>query len=155
MPSFLSKVFARSKKEEPAAGGSGSAASTPPGVRSSGVRRDSSPSLLDGKYEAVSASASPTAARFAQGAQEHLGAFGTRPHPRMPQLSLHLPERNGGRAELQDVFVEGTVGPSVLADEDIGARRLNPAQTLALVEACSKYINERGTSLAEALGCDR
>ena len=58
MPSFLTKVFGRKKDDK--------LASSPPSHAS---KRHSNASLLEGKYEAVSPSVSPSAARFSEAQQ--------------------------------------------------------------------------------------
>jgi hypothetical protein len=135
MPSFLSKVFGRKKDE------------SPPGRQ----RRTSQPSLLDGKYEAVSPTVSPSATRFPELSQKNGDSSnGYGRGQRAPHLSLHLPGRNE-RAVLEDVF-EGDVPKDVmLSDEVIGARRLSVDELLPLVQACTKHISEKGTFLSCAI----
>jgi hypothetical protein len=152
MPSFLSKVFGR-KKEDAADG------PTPP------KGHKSNPSLLEGKFEAVVTPASPTATNFAVAQQQPkdkdggFALFKTKSRPsttsplspnkrteELPTLSLNLPghkEENGSRA--LGVVFEGD-RQVILDDSVVGSKRLDPTETLALVQACSQVITERGAS---------
>jgi hypothetical protein len=149
MPSFLSKVFGRKKED---------AADRPTSPKG----HKSHPSLLEGKFEAVVTPASPIATNFAE-AQGHskdkeggFALFRAKSRPsnsplpsnkrseELPTLSLNLPgqkEENGSR--VLGVVFEGD-RQVVLDDSVIGAKRLNPTETLALVRACSQVITERG-----------
>ena len=149
MPSFLSKVFGR-KKEDVV-----EAPTSPKGHKSN-------PSLLEGKFEAVVTPASPTAINFAEAqgqSKDKEGGFAlfktksrpsnlplspTKQAEELPTLSLNLPgqkEENGTRA--LGVVFEGDRHVA-LDDSAIGAKRLSPVETLALVRACSQAITERG-----------
>ncbi|KXN85933.1 hypothetical protein AN958_10694 [Leucoagaricus sp. SymC.cos] len=150
MPSFLSKVFGRKKD------GKGS----PP---SRG--RGSDGSLLDGKFEAVSPTVSPSAAEFPENAvkaneKEKDGAFGlfkaksrpsrpSSPEPskkeNLPQLSLVLPvPKEDAQAHALGVVFEADPDAQILNDETIGKRRLTPLEALVLVRTCSQAIIARG-----------
>lgn len=151
MPSFLSKVFGRKRSEEKESSTSHS------------IKRISNPSLLEGKFEAVPStiSPSPSTPRFPEGVHpsekskdregDKGGPFAllrSRPKPQpsslttnTPHLTLRLPgtiDKNGGS-------LVASFNPQ--ADEtggSISTRRLTPAETLLLIEACSKAITERG-----------
>jgi hypothetical protein len=120
--------------------------------------------LLEGKFEAVVTPASPTAINFAEAQGQPkdkeggFGLFKTKSRPshsplsptkrteELPTLSLNLPgqkEENGSRA--LGVVFEGD-RQVTLDDSVIGAKRLNPTETLTLVRACSQAITERGAS---------
>jgi hypothetical protein len=125
MPSFLSKVFGRKKDASPPA-------------RS--PRALDSPSLLDGKYEAVSPTVSPSATRFDSLAQRKAGPS-AQPQ-RVPHLSLHFPDRS--RLGTEGVFDEQAVKEVMLSDDVIGTRQLSVEELLPLVQACVKHISEKG-----------
>lgn len=139
MPSFLSKVFGRKKGDEKD--------STP---RS--VRRSSDPSLLEGKFEAVPSTISPSSPKFPEDVHGDKGRpFGllrsrSKPQPSCPttdapHLTLRLPgtiDKNG------DSFVASFDPEAAKSDDSIWTRRLTPEETLSLIEACSKAITERG-----------
>ena len=153
MPSFLTKVFGRKKDEK-------DIASTPPNTK-----RLSQPSLLEGKYEAVSPSVSPSAQHFpdapttqpAPVKESPLALFRSRSRTLdkqqpsnassvpVPHLTLNLPvpKEEKSRA-LGVVFEADPESSSLLTDEVIGDRRLSPLETLLLVKACSSAIVERG-----------
>ena len=143
MPSFLSKVFGHKKGDE-------KDSPTP-------SRRISDPSLLEGKFEAVS----PSTPKFPEDAHasekgkdrdgDKVGPFGllrsrskaqaTSPSTNAPHLTLHL----SGTTDRNDDPLVASLNP--LADESndsISTRRLTPAESLSLIEACSKAITERG-----------
>ncbi|KAH7917619.1 hypothetical protein BV22DRAFT_1100929, partial [Leucogyrophana mollusca] len=155
MPSFLTKVFTRTKKQHD------ESSPTP-----------TSPTLLDGKYEAVPALAS----NFAEESQSQptsdsqstpagtpspspafaLSLFRPKsrvPHAQrrsdaLPTLSLNLP---GPKQPSDDparafavVFEADPDAVRVLDDATIGARRLSPLEALILVRACAQAITERG-----------
>jgi hypothetical protein len=122
MPSFLSKVFGKKKDGSPALS----------------PRASTSGSLLDGKYEAVSPTISPSASRFEAGTSN-----GPRVGQRAPHLSLHFPDRQ--RAGAEGVFVDEVERDVMLSDDVIGARRLGVDELLPLVQACVKHISEKGT----------
>jgi hypothetical protein len=156
MPSFLSKVFGRKKDASPT-------------TSSKPTKRTSAPSLLEGKYEAVSPTVSPSAAHFADFAQKkvdrekdkerdggltlfrgksRLGDTAILEQPSSPsaapQLSLHLPAMESDkRGALLNVFETGA-GLPLLSEEAIGTRTLDIPQTISLVRACAKFITERG-----------
>ncbi|OBZ74292.1 hypothetical protein A0H81_05232 [Grifola frondosa] len=74
MPAFLSKVFTRKKEKE------------------SANKRSSISSLLEGKFEAVSPTISPSATNFAESAQQPKEKERARkPIPDTPHLTLNLP----------------------------------------------------------------
>ncbi|KAH0579561.1 hypothetical protein H2248_002413 [Termitomyces sp. 'cryptogamus'] len=143
MPSFLSKVFGRKKddKESP--------------------RRVVDTELLDGKFEAVS----PSATKFPEVANERqarsrekdspFNVFRSKSRPsspepkdkraQVPHLSLNLPGLKNEEASRELGFVfEADLDSQVLSEEAIGSRRLNPLETLILVRACSEAIIARG-----------
>ncbi|KAI0078406.1 hypothetical protein K474DRAFT_1674112 [Panus rudis PR-1116 ss-1] len=134
-------------------------------------------SLLDGKYEAVSPNVSPSATHFpgefkdSKEKEKDTGFSLFRPKSRSvatsppesprsptsahtPLLTLNLPE-TGARDWQKDaalgVVFESDVDESVvLSDAVIAKRRLSPQETVALVDACSRAIVDRGG--LEALG---
>jgi hypothetical protein len=148
MPSFLSKVFGRKHKDdEPAPG------------------RPSDGSLLEGKFEAVSPTVSPTANTFAESYARdkengRFSLFRLRSHPsrtvtsqsraesNVPHLSLNIPGRKDGATSPSPVLgvaFEANLDSHVtLSDAEIGERMLNTAETLKLVRACSQSIIARG-----------
>jgi hypothetical protein len=155
MPSFLSKVFGRAKEDAADVPSAPKSPTSPKGHKSH-------PSLLEGKFEAVITPASPIATNFAEAygnPKEKEGGFtlfktksrssaasitSSKRPDKLPTLSLNLPgqkEENGSRA--LGVVFEGD-RQVVLDDSVIGARRLDPTETLALVRACSHIITERG-----------
>jgi hypothetical protein len=142
MPSFLSKVFGRKKDEK-----------DPP--RTEG--RVSDASLLEGKFETLSPSATnfPEApngkGQVKDGEKDKDTGFtlfrvkSRQPPPersekrvQVPQLSLRLPSQ-------REVFEAEAEDQKSLADSVIGNRRLSPVETLALIRACSQAITVRGT----------
>ncbi|TFK66863.1 hypothetical protein BDN72DRAFT_899486 [Pluteus cervinus] len=152
MPSFLSKVFGRKKDEKESSTSQG---------------RASDASLLEGKFEHVSPTVSPTIANFPEAAtgkgvahgkdkDGNFGLFKSKPRTSsadpslkpsdLPQLSLSLPTSKGGSSSRTlDVLFEGDPSaPGQLADPAIGGRRLKPLETLLLVQACSQAITARG-----------
>jgi hypothetical protein len=154
MPSFLSKVFGRKKD------GKGSPTSR---------GRGSDGSLLDGKFEVVSPTVSPTAASFPEivprrNGKERDAAFGlfkvksrqSRPSsPESnkkkedhPQLSLLLSVPKGdAQARALGVLFEAAPDAQVLSDDVIGSKRLTPFEVLTLVRTCSQAIVARGAFL--------
>jgi hypothetical protein len=155
MPSFLSKVFSRKKDSD-----SPSFAKSP---------QLPAPSPLEGKFEAVSPTVSPSAAHFSQVAQQKAqrertdrdggltGIFRAKSRgvdaplspkasPAVPHLSLNLSELRDERKALAMVFGADGGGQDMLSDEEITTRLLSTQQVIALVRACSKYIDERGVS---------
>ena len=154
MPSFLSKVFGRKKGDE-------KDSATP---RS--TKRISDPSLLEGKFEAVPSTISPSTPKFPEGTHasdkgkdkegDKGGPFGllrskSKPQPSSPtttgtttdtpHLTLRLPatiDKNGGS-------FDASFNPQAdESDDSISTRRLTPLETLVLIQACSKAITERG-----------
>ncbi|KIJ64337.1 hypothetical protein HYDPIDRAFT_112331 [Hydnomerulius pinastri MD-312] len=150
MPSFLNKVFGRKKQDDKDA------------PRSPNEASDNA--LLEGKYEAISPVLSPSAIAFADGQgskdkEREVGFSLFRPKSRVgspkssqkradavPQLSLHLPgpKQNSDSRALGVVFEADPESQTVLDDAVIGAKRLNPLETLILVRACAQAITERG-----------
>lgn len=159
MPSILSRLLGRKKSQE-----SESPADKP--VHSS--------PLLEGKFEVVSPTVSPTAEFFTDpGAARirgidrpkdkelpfHLFRARSRPSsdlstvekvekvaPNVPHLSLNLPVmKERGRA-LDVVFESGPDALALLNEATIRERRLTPHEALSLVRACSQVILERGAS---------
>ncbi|PCH42942.1 hypothetical protein WOLCODRAFT_25634 [Wolfiporia cocos MD-104 SS10] len=154
MATFLSKVFSR-KKELTA-------------TRSPGH------SLLEGKYEAVSPSVSPSAASFPatsavqqdtskekeRGREREKDSgfplFKSRSRPMSPKpiapkapdaphLTLNLPVPKEEKSRALGVVFEADPDDrSIVSDRVIGERRLNPLEALLLVKACSKAIVDRG-----------
>jgi hypothetical protein len=145
MPSFLSKVFGRKKGDD-------KDSSTP-----RAVKRTSDPSLLEGKFEAVS----PSTPKFPEDAHpsdkgkdkegDRGRPFGllkpksktlpTSPTTDAPHLTLRLP---GTVDKNDDSFVTSFNPQADETDDSILTRRLTPEETLSLIEACSKAIAERG-----------
>lgn len=147
MPSFLSKVFGRKKED---------VEDTPKPLKV----HASNPSLLEGKFEAVSPPSpnvttqdlvSPREGSFAlfRTKSRHVGSP-LSPDKRvdeLPTLSLNLPgQRDDNGSRPLGVVFEGD-RDVMLDDSVIGSKRLNPTETVALVRACSQVITERGVSL--------
>lgn len=167
MPSFLTKVFGGGrKKDSPTSASSNS----PPSAGAGGASN-----LLEGKFEAVSPTVSPSAQHFAQFAQRRTSADRPSPHgqtglanlfrgkgarsplepkspagakasPAAPHLSLNLGELREERRALAGVFENDEEAGRELSNEEIAVRNLSAPQTAALVRACAHYIEERGTS---------
>ena len=149
MPSFLSKVFGRKKGDD----------KDPASPRS--AKRASDPSLLEGKFEAVPSTISPSSPRFPEDARisekgkdkegDKAGPFGLLrsksksqpPSPIIgaPHLTLRLP---GAINQNGDSLVASFNPQTNETDGSILTRRLTPAETLLLIDACSKAITERG-----------
>lgn len=147
MPSFLSKVFGRKRQD-------GKEAST---------GRPSYSTLLDGKFEAISPNVSPSAANFPDGiyAKEkdkdkdatftlfrsksrQTTAEGTSSKSAAPHLTLDLSgSKTAATSPALDVVFDSDSN-GLLSDSFIGERRLTPAETLKLVQACSQAITARG-----------
>ncbi|RDB18230.1 hypothetical protein Hypma_000622 [Hypsizygus marmoreus] len=145
MPSFLSKVFGRKHHDKDS-------------PRSPGRASDSS--LLEGKFEAVS----PSATKFPEvtnGKSEAKGKekdalFRAKSRPASPgatekrsdyphlSLNLPLPKDDSSSRALGVVFEADPDAQILLSDSAIGDRRLNPLETLSLVRACSEAITTRG-----------
>ncbi|PSR71622.1 hypothetical protein PHLCEN_2v12475 [Hermanssonia centrifuga] len=152
MPSFLSKVFARKKDEKD--------------VSSTSNKRASNASLLEGKYEAVSPSVSPSATKFLDPPQQPSGKESSNPlslfrsrsrNPveqpgqsnanttSIPTLTLNLPVPKEEKSRALGVVFEADPDSNIaLSDAVIGERKLNPLETLLLVKACSGAIINRG-----------
>ncbi|KAI5834002.1 hypothetical protein K523DRAFT_323141 [Schizophyllum commune Tattone D] len=118
MPSILSKVFGRKKDHG----------------ESRSHARQSRTSLLDGKFERVSPTVSPSVENFPDAGQrkelEKNNDF---------KLTLNLPgvkEETGGRV-LDTVF-------EAVPSSSISERRLSPAEALILLRACSQSIIAHG-----------
>jgi hypothetical protein len=148
MPSFLSKVFGRRKQDD-----------------HNGVPRPSDVSLLEGKFEVVSPTVSPTAAHFPEtvGKEREKGKDGlfnlsrSKPGPtspnisqslinELPHLTLNLtgPKETANARALGVVFDADPDSQVTLPDSVIGERRLSPAEALSLVKTCSQAITARG-----------
>jgi len=159
MPMFLSKVFGRKKYDD-----SGD------DIRG----RPSDASLLEGKFEAVSPTVSPTAANFLElfGKDKEkekdgfLGLSRARSGPassnrslgrldELPHLTLNLPgpKDDANARALGVVFEADPESRIVLSDSEIGDKRLNPLETLILVKACSQAITQRGTFYSPSPQC--
>jgi len=145
MPSFLSKVFGRKKGDEKES------------TATRSVKRISDSSLLEGKFEAIS----PSTPKFPEDIHasetgkdrdgDKAAAFAlSKPKPKSqlsssitdaPHLTLRLPgliDKNGGS------LVPSLSPRADDSNHSISTRRLTPAETLLLIEACSKAITERG-----------
>lgn len=157
MPSFLSKLLGRKKGQEP----------------DSPSDKRSSPTLLDGKFEAVSPTVSPSAALFTDPTVAQIrgidkakdkespfnllryksrpssdGQTTEKPIADVPHLSLALPvTKDRGRA-LDVVFEPGHEAGAILVDAAIREKRISPNEALSLVRSCSQVIIERGASLS-------
>ena len=161
MPSILSRLLGRKKSQEP------ESLADKPGI--------SSP-LLDGKFEAVSPTVSPSAAFFTDPAVAEIRGINkpkdkespfnlfrvrsrpssdlstvekvekTAPNPNVPHLSLNLPVIKERGRALDVVFESGPDALALLNEAAIRERRLTPREALSLVRACSKVILERGAS---------
>ena len=149
MPSFLSKVFGRKKGDE-------KEHDTPHSVKYS-----SDPSLLEGKFEEIPSTISPSTPKFPEDARTSekgknkeedkggpLGLLRSRSKPRVsspttdtPHLTLRLPATidNYGNSLVSSFNLQADE-----ADDSISTRRLTPTETLFLIDACSKAITERG-----------
>lgn len=153
MPSFLTKVFGRKKDEKDNA--------SPPTTN----KRLSQPSLLEGKYEAVSPSVSPSATHFPDAPPPPLAPVkesslallrsrsrtldkqqpGNASFTPAPHLTLNLPVPKEEKSRALGVVFEADPDSGILlADKAIGERRLGPLEALLLVKACSNAIAERG-----------
>ena len=163
MPAFFSKVFARGKEKgkdglkEP---------SSPTTKQAKRASRASAQSLLDGKFEAVSPSASPTAEKYEDKdrnvkkdkEKEKTGLFrpksrstsggdAPRKQEEIPQLKLdlNLPGiKDGAKKRDLSIVYEGD---TVLDDAVLGEKRLGPAEALKLMRACSSVLTSRGACL--------
>lgn len=156
MPSFLTKVFARKKLDAKETG------ATP--------KRSCDQSLLEGRFEAISPTVSPTAAHFIETTEKGkekerdlpFSLFRPRsraqsPLPRSakrdvntPHLTLNLPVPKEEKSRALGATFEADGTSQSLPDHLINERTLTPLETLMLVGTCSKAITERGG--LEALG---
>ncbi|KAJ8517094.1 hypothetical protein ONZ45_g5674 [Pleurotus djamor] len=152
MPSFLSKVFGRKKDEKEHSNG-----------------RDSESSLLEGKFEAVSPTVSPTAAKFAEAnghgkdkEKEKEREFGFKPFKTksntasptsaqttrdFPHLSLSLASDSKDQTNSRVIGAVFDADPDsqiLLPENSIGERRLSPQETTELVRVCAQAITARG-----------
>ena len=148
MPSFLSKVFGRKKGDDKD--------STTP--RS--VKRTSDPSLLEGKFEAVPSTISPSTPKFSEDIHatekgkdregDKSRQFGllrskSKPQPSPTTDAPHLTLRLPGTTDKDEDSLAASFHPQADATDDSSlTRRLTPGETLSLIEACSKAITERG-----------
>lgn len=149
MPSFLSKVFGRKKGDD-------KDSTTHPSVR-----RTSDPSLLEGKFEAVPSTISPSTPKFPEDVHasekgknkddDKGRPFGllrskSKPQPSSPTIDApHLTLRLPGTIDKNEDSLAASFNHQ--ADETDGSsltRRLTPEESLSLIEACSKAIVERG-----------
>ncbi|KDR78009.1 hypothetical protein GALMADRAFT_138167 [Galerina marginata CBS 339.88] len=150
MHAFLSKVFGRKRDEKETSPTSPAPAE-----------------LLDGKFEAVSPSVSPSAAKFLEldhktnghGGKEKdnggLSLLRTKSRPSspeakhkkldtLPHLSLNF---SAPKEDSSSNAVDSYLDPEseiLLTDAIIGQRRLNPMEALVLIRACSQAIISRG-----------
>ncbi|ESK85288.1 putative thioredoxin [Moniliophthora roreri MCA 2997] len=154
MPSFLSKVFGNPRKKHDK-------------DQPNATNRHSDPSLLEGKFEAVSPNVSPTADNFhneplgngkekdGEGGFSLFRTKSSSPEESSPTtasknpdyfLPLNLPSapKEDSNTRALGVVFEGDDVPANLTDAAIGRRRLNPVETLALVRACSQEIMDHG-----------
>ncbi|KAF8259083.1 hypothetical protein EI94DRAFT_1813962 [Lactarius quietus] len=118
MPSFLSKLLGRKKAQEP----------------ESPSDKRSSPTLLDGKFEAVSPTVSPSAALFTDPSSRPSSDSPTTENPAtdVPHLSLTLPVTKDRGRTLDVVFEPGHEAVSLLNDATIRERRLSPNEPFLL-----------------------
>lgn len=165
MTAFFAKVFSRKKaddKDKESKGKSTSSTSKQPVA---------APSLLEGKFEAISPTVSPSAERFSSEAAKHARVqerekekekglsllrvvSRSKSPPRglaqrqedIPHLTLNLPgpkEGDRGRA-LGAVFEAGPEELMLLDEKTLKERKLTPLQTLLLVRECTQIITARG-----------
>jgi hypothetical protein len=154
MPSILSRLLGRKKAQDP------ELSPDEPGGPTS---------LLEGKFEAVSPTVSPSAVLFTDPSAAQIRGddkpkdkespfylfrarsrpssdlpAGEKAIPDVPHLSLNLPvTKDRGRA-LNVLFETDPEAYALLQDTAIGDRRLTPHQALFLVRTCSQVIVERG-----------
>ncbi|KAL5478858.1 hypothetical protein ACEPAI_2135 [Sanghuangporus weigelae] len=166
MPPFFSKVFARGKEKEKEKGKDGlKEPSSPSAKQAKRFSRTSATSLLEGKFEAVSPSISPTAEKYGEVDQTTpkkdkekersaglfrpksrtmSGSDASRKQEEVPQLKLDLnlpnPKLDSKKRNLSIVYE----GDAVLNDDVIGEKRLSPAEALKLMRACSSVLTSRG-----------
>jgi len=146
MPSLferLGRSLARKKSED---------ASSKPSERPS-----STATQLDGKYEAISATEVRAAATEAFPTQEKAKSFQKRlarakspsarpvPTPRVPVLSLHLPElKDAAAAKAQRLTFEATEVDPILTPDAIARLRLTPGETVYLAKQSSGALHGKG-----------
>lgn len=156
MPSFLSRLLGRKKPLESEQSADNTGNPTP---------------LLEGKFEAVSPTVSPSAALFTdpgvaqirgndkpKDKESPFNLFRPRSRPSsdlptvekaapdLPHLSLNLPVTKVRGRTLDVVFESDPDAFALLNEATIGERRLTPHEALSLVRACSRIIVERGVS---------
>ena len=180
MPAFFSKVFARGKeKEKDGKGGNKDGLKEPSSPSAKQVKRfsrASATSLLEGRFEAVSPSVSPTAEKYGELNQspgkkdgkekekeKERGAGGLfRPKSRTmsgsdaslrkteeaPQLKLDLSLPSPKLDTKKRNLSIVYEGDAVLDDEVIGEKRLSPVEALKLMRACSNVLTSRGASFS-------
>ncbi|KAH8114840.1 hypothetical protein DFH11DRAFT_129011 [Phellopilus nigrolimitatus] len=169
-PAFLSKVFSRGKDKER----DKDELPSPTTKQSKRTSRASAHSLLEGKFEAVSPTISPSALKFDEkdktpevkekerekekertalfrpkSRTKSAGAGTVRKSEDVPQLTLdlNLPiVKSDSRKRDLDVVYEGV---AVLDDATLGEKRLSAAEALKLMRMCSSVISSRGL---ESLG---
>ncbi|KAJ7071500.1 hypothetical protein C8F01DRAFT_437329 [Mycena amicta] len=132
MPSFLSKVFGRSKKEE----------------KDTRQRPSSDASLLEGKFEAVPPVLTPTTPSFNGNApskdlSKQRSAVDGKDLGWHLSLNLPSPKEQTSKA-LGAVFEADPDAQILLSDAAIAERRLNPLEAFLLVQACSQSITAHG-----------
>ncbi|KAJ7042597.1 hypothetical protein C8F04DRAFT_83565 [Mycena alexandri] len=159
MPSFLSKVFGRKKEDT-------NKDARPP------QRPPSDASLLDGKFEAITGTPTPTTPRFdlpdpaandKEKDKDGFGLFKSKSNRTSPavtpgdhsvaqaqnkrdyHLSLNLPgpKEEASRA-LGVVFEADPDGQILLPESVIAERRLSPLEAFLLVQTCAQTINAHG-----------
>ncbi|KAF5326574.1 hypothetical protein D9611_000532 [Ephemerocybe angulata] len=141
MPSFLNKVFGRKKD------GSGG-----------GLVSPGSGDLLDGKFEDVSPSESPSATEFpelkANGSHRGRGAERT---PTDSKLRTFFRSRSRPASPVRpnrkidelpalplSLFTDISQNEALLTEKALGERTLTPVEAVGLVRACSRAINDHG-----------
>lgn len=169
MAAFLSKILSRGKdkdKEKEKEKEKGGGLKEP-----NKNKRSSFPSLLEGKFEAVSPTVSPSVSKYEDAEKERerererekekekerIGLFRPRSRTKSPTrgasgrkselpyltLNLNLPsvKEDDKKDRELDVVYEG------LDAVALGEKRLTPQDALKLVRACSEAISSRGTRL--------
>jgi len=158
MANFFNKVFNKKKAEDR-------------GQSSSSSKRNLEAPLLEGRYEAISPTVSPSAEKFLgrdqtpkakedkDNKEKEKGNTGLlkglrgsaiqqlKRAERAPHLSLHLaPSRtdDNKRRTLDAIFGEKY---TILDDATLGERRLLPREALPLVKACAQAIITHGALL--------
>ena len=123
----------------------------------SSERPSSTATELDGKYESISATEARAAATEAFPTQEKARAFPKRfsrakspsarpvPTPRMPVLSLHLPElKDAAVAKAHRLTFEATEVDPVLTPDAVAKLRLTPGETVYLAKQSSGALHGKG-----------